>query len=240
MNEIVNDDKKAGVGKRGWAKKIIVPLLMVLLVGAISVGLFFYARNPEKIAELKNYGYLGAFLVSLIGNATILMPVTVLPVLCAIGVPLYPTTGIIGPIIVGLAGGAGAGIGETTGYILGYSGRGVIGNMKMYLRLVGWMKRWGFLAVFINAVLPLFFDLAGMAAGALRFPLWKFILLCWLGRSLNYVTSVLVVAVWGWKTFGEGFNIKSPLAVGVIAVVATAVLLVLALLAENWMWKRGR
>jgi len=238
--DIISDNKQAEGGKKGWAKKMIVPLLTLLLVVAISVGLFFYARNPGKIAEMQSYGYLGAFLVSLIGNATILMPVTVLPVLCAIGVLIYPATGVIGPIAVGLAGGAGAGIGEVTGYMLGYSGRGVISNRKMYLRVVEWMRRWGALAVFINATFPFFFDVAGMAAGALRFPLWKFILVCWLGRSLSYTVSVLVVAVWGWKAFGEGFSITSPLVVVVLAALAALVLLALALIIERWAWKRGR
>lgn len=238
--EKISDNEKAGEGKKGWAKKLIVPVLTLLFVIAVSVGLFFYARNPDRIAELQSYGYLGAFLVSLIGNATILMPVTTLPVLCAIGVLMYPATGIIGPVLVGLAGGAGAGIGETTGYMLGYSGRGVISNQKLYLRVVEWMKRWGALAIFVNAALPLFFDVAGMAAGALRFPLWKFVLLCWLGRSINYIISVVVVAVWGWKAFGEGFSITSPVVVVVLAALAALVLLALALFIERWAWKRGR
>ncbi len=206
MNNMINNNKQAGVDKRERVKKLIPPLLTVLFVGAISVGLFFYARDPARIEELKNYGYLGAFLVSLIGNATILMPVTVLPVLCAIGVIIYPTTGLVGPIIVGLAGGAGAGIGEITGYMLGYSGRGVIENRKIYSRMEGWMKRWGVIPIFINAIVPFFFDITGMVAGALRFPLWKFVLACWLGRTLSYVSFVLLVAVWGWDAILRFFS----------------------------------
>jgi len=45
---------------------------------------------------------------------------------------------------------------------------------------------------------PLVFDLAGIAAGALRFPLWKFILLCWLGRTILYIFIALSGA-WGWE-----------------------------------------
>lgn len=191
--------------KEGLREKVI-PLLTLLLVIAISVSLFFYGREPGRVAELKNYGYLGAFLISLIGNATVLLPIAVLPILCAIGVVLYPVTGPIGPIIVGLAGGVGAGIGEISGYMLGYSGRGVVRNNKMYLRLVGWMRRWGALAIFVLASVPFFFDLAGMAAGVLRLPLWKFILACWAGRTLNYVIFVLLVAVWGWEALLRYFG----------------------------------
>ncbi len=206
MSNMINNNKQVGVSKRERAKKLIPPLLTVLFVVAISVGLFFFVRDPARIEELKNYGYLGAFLFSMIGNATILMPITVLPVLCAIGVIIYPATGLVGPIFVGLAGGAGAGIGEMTSYLLGYSGRGVIENRKIYSRMEGWMKRWGVIPIFINAMVPFFFDIAGMVAGALRFPLWKFVLACWLGRTLNYVGSVLLVAVWGWDVILRFFS----------------------------------
>ncbi len=196
----LNSSSKLGeVGGWGWLKRNGTPLLTLFLVIAIVVGFLYYGRKPERIAELKNYGYLGAFLISLIGNGSVLLPVMVLPILCAIGGFLFPATGIIGPVIVGLVGGAGAGIGEMTGYMLGHSGRGVIGNRKIYLRLVGWVRRWGALVVFVNALLPFFFDVVGIAAGVLRLPLWKFVLACWLGRTINYVSVVLLVVVWGWE-----------------------------------------
>ncbi len=199
MSNLNSNSKPAEVERGGWLKRNVAPLFTLLLVIAIIVGFFFYGREPGRIAELKNYGYLGAFLISLIGNGSVLLPVMVLPILCAIGVFLFPATGIIGPVIVGLVGGAGAGIGEMMGYMLGYSGRGVIGNRKIYLRLVEWVRRWGVLVVFVNALLPFFFDVVGIAAGVLRLPLWKFVLACWLGRTINYVSIVLLVAVWGWE-----------------------------------------
>jgi len=46
--------------------------------------------------------------------------------------------------------------------------------------------------------LPLF-DVAGIVAGALGYPLWKFLLIAWPGKSLKYVILVLAGA-WGWET----------------------------------------
>ena len=206
MNNPVDNSEQAEVEKRGGLREKVAPLLTLLLVIAISVGLFLFAREPGRVAELKNYGYVGAFLISLIGNATVLLPVAVLPILSAIGVVLYPVTGPVGPIVVALAGGVGAGIGEMSGYMLGYSGRGVVSKNKLYLRMVEWMKRWGVLAIFVLAAFPFFFDVAGMAAGVLRLPLWKFILTCWLGRSLNYVVFTFLVAVWGWEAWLRYFG----------------------------------
>jgi len=187
------------VEKRKGLREKAIPLLILLLVLAISVGIFFYGRRPEVVAQIESYGYLGAFLISLVGNAGVILAAPVLPILSAIGAVLYPVTGLEGPIIVGLVGGVGAGIGEMVGYLLGYSGRGVAENNRLYLRLVRWMKRWGALAIFVTAAVPFFFDIAGMAAGVLRFPLWKFVLACWLGRTLNYVILVTLVSVWGWE-----------------------------------------
>jgi len=196
---MISNHKQSGVGKREWIKKRIIPLLTLLFVIAITVSLFFYyGRNPEILTELKSYGYWGAFLISLMGNATVFLPGIVLPILSGLGLVFYPVTGLAGPIMVGLAGGAGAAIGEIGGYMAGYSGRGVVENNKLYKRLADWLMGWGAIAIFILALVPLLFDLVGIAAGALRFPLWKFILLCWLGRTLLYVGVVVAVAL-GWK-----------------------------------------
>ncbi len=188
------------MGKEHWLKKNFIPILMLLFVIAITVGIYFvYGRHPERLLELKNYAYWGAFLISLIGNATVILPGAVLPILSTIGVVLYPVTGPSGPIIVGLVGGIGAAIGEMTGYMVGYSGRGIVERANLYKRLVEWLRRWGTLTIFILSLVPFFFDLAGIAAGALRFPLWKFILACWLGRTILYV-GIVLAAGWGWET----------------------------------------
>ena len=185
--------------RRDWLKKRFIPLLALLFVIAITVGIYLvYGRHPERLVELENYVYSGAFLISAIGNATIIFPGAVLLMLSNIGAALYPITGPLGPIIVGLAGGAGAAIGEITGYMAGYSGRGIAGKTKMYSRVEDWMRRWGAMTIFIFSLVPFVFDLAGIAAGVLRFPFWKFFLLCWLGRTLLYIGAALAGA-WGWE-----------------------------------------
>ena len=199
MNQAAGRIKEDGAGGEGWVKRRLIPILTIVLVIAITVGIYFvYGRHPERLAELKNYVYWGAFLISVIGNATIILPGAVLLILSQIGIVLYPVTGPAGPIIVGLAGGTGAAIGEITGYLVGYSGRGVAERSQIYKRLVGWVKRWGAPAIFVFSVVPLVFDLVGIAAGVLRVPFWKFLIACWLGRTLLYVIIILAAA-WGWE-----------------------------------------
>ncbi len=199
MSKIISDDKQVGVGGGERTKSGIIALLALLIIIAISIGIFFYGQDPERVAELEKYRYLGAFLIGLIGNATILLPGIVLPILTALGVDLYQSAGgLVGPIVIGMAGAFGAAIGETVGYMAGYSGRGIVMKRKQFARVVEWVRRWEAIAIFVLSLVPLFFDLVGIAAGILRFPLWKFVLLCWLGRTLLYVGIVVAVAL-GWE-----------------------------------------
>lgn len=193
MSKTISHDRPGEIKRKEGARQKIIPLLALLLVITISVGLFyFYKQYPHRIEELTAYGYLGAFVISIIFNATVILPAGNIVILSALGATL-PSA-----VVVGLVGGAGAAIGEITGYIAGYSGRGLVQRSRIYSRVEGWVRRWGAVAIFVLSLAPFIFDLAGIAAGALRFPFWKFFLLCWLGRTLLYVVFV-VLAVLGLK-----------------------------------------
>ena len=187
--------------KRGWLKKRFIPLLTLLLVVAITAGIiYFYRHYPDRVDQLEGYGYWGAFLISLTLNATVILPAGNILIISVFGA--IPA---LSPVVVGLVGGAGAAIGEISGYMAGYSGRGLAQRSKMYNRVEGWMRKWGTLTIFIMALVPFVFDLAGIAAGVLRFPFWKFFLLCWLGRTLLYIGAALVGA-WGWEAVLHYFS----------------------------------
>ena len=192
MSKMIGNEKQAGNEKRSLKKRLI-PLLTLLLVIAISVGIFYFYRNyPDKIDDLKAYGYLGAFIISLIFNATVILPAGNILILSALGA-ILPSA-----ILVGLVGGVGAALGETTGYLAGYSGHGMVAKSRLYDRVEGWMRKWGTMTIFILSLVPFVFDLAGIAAGVLRFPFWKFLLLCWLGRTILYI-GVALAGAWGWE-----------------------------------------
>ena len=193
MSRVISNNKQAGVGERERLRRRFIPLLTLLLVIVIMVGIFYFYKNyPGRIDELKAYGYLGAFLISLIFNATIILPAGNFLVIATLGATLPSAT------LVGLVGGVGAAIGEITGYMAGYSGRVIVQRQGMYVRLEGWVKKWGALAIFILSLVPFFFDLAGIAAGILRLPFWKFFIACWLGRTILYIVIALAGAR-GWE-----------------------------------------
>ena len=177
-------------GSKPWLKNRIIPILAVLLALAITIVLFLYR---DKVAEFGNYGYLGAFLVSLISNATIILPVPGIVVLFALGATLNP-------VLVALVGATGGVIGEITGFMAGYGGRGMVtGSGRVYTTAENWMKRWGGWTIFVFAVVPLpILDIAGVVAGVLGYPVWKFLLVAWPGKIIKYIVLVLVGA-WGWQ-----------------------------------------
>ena len=199
MSSLTDNSKQRWEGKREELRPKIIFVLTLLLVVAISVSLFFFGGDPERLAELKNYGYLGAFLVSLISNTSIILPIPGIIVLSALGATLNP-------VLVGLIGAVGGVIGEITGFGFGYSGRGVMRGSRLYIRAEKWMRRWGGWAVFVFAAVPLpVLDIAGVVAGVLGFPLRKFLLVVWVGKSLKYVALVSVGA-WGWEVVLRYFS----------------------------------
>ena len=163
--------------------------LIIVLVLAISVAIFAFRG---QFAELAAVGYPGIFLVSFLGNATIVLPAPSLALVFAMG-------SAFSPLLVGLFAGAGEALGELTGYALGYGGQAVIEDDAAYGRLVAWMQRRGGITVFVLSVIPNpFFDLAGIAAGSLRYPVWRFLLFCWLGKTIK----TTLVAWAGSKSIG--------------------------------------
>ena len=157
----------------------------------ISVLIFF---NRDKFVNLESYGYLGIFLISLLGNATIVLPVPVI-------LTAFLGGGIFNPLVVGVVASLGATIGELTGYMAGISGRGLIENKGKIEKVKNWMSKHGLWTLFVLAVIPNpLFDLAGIVAGATRIPVYKYLIVVWLGKLIKFLAfSFLGAGVFRWN-----------------------------------------
>ncbi len=151
-------------------------VLSLLFVIAISVYIF---SIRDKAQELAIYGYPGIFVLSFLAYATVLLP--------APGVAVVFTMGaVFNPLLVALAAGAGAALGELTGYLAGFSSQPIIQRVDIYQRMVQWLKKNGTLSILLFAAIPNpFFDLSGAAAGALKMPVYKFLLFTWIGETIK-------------------------------------------------------
>ena len=103
-----------------------------------------------------------------------------------------------------------AGLGETIGgltiYMTGYGGGTVFANANhgriqaAYSRLLKWVERRGSLTLFVlSAVLNPFFYPAALAAGALRFGVQRYFLICWAGKIIKGIT-VAYAGYWGLRS----------------------------------------
>lgn len=156
----------------GWKLNLLRAAALMLAVG-ISVSVFIYR---DEVRTMQALGYPGVFLVALLSNATIILPVPGVLFTSLMGAVLHPFG-------VALAAGTGAALGETSGYLAGFSGQGVMERTPSYIRIEGWMKKYGQWAILVLGLIPNpFFDLAGMVAGALKMPFWRFLLFCWFGQ----------------------------------------------------------
>ena len=95
-------------------------LIMVFsdLTGPI-IGVYYWFQSVSVLI-----GYPGAFAVSLLGNATILVPFPYIAVIFFLGGTTAGAAGafVFDPWILGILSGIGATLGEMTGYVLGWYG----------------------------------------------------------------------------------------------------------------------
>ncbi|EKE05743.1 MAG: hypothetical protein ACD_19C00182G0071 [uncultured bacterium] len=164
-------------------KEKIIKYFFIFLSVAISVLIFVYR---DYLSRLTPYGYFGIFLINLIGSATILIPTPAI-------VATFVGGSIYNPLLVGILSGIGASIGETTGYLAGYGTSVLIKENKNYKRVEKWMNINGFMTIFILACIPNpIFDLTGVFAGATNYPIKKFLLATFLGKSVKFLTVALL------------------------------------------------
>ena len=189
-----------GFKKKAYIFGVFGAVTTLLMAGAV---IYFW----EFVNELGGYGYLGAFLISVLGGATIVVPVPMLAVLFALGGVMKPSFGpLFGPLFVGAAAGLGETLGALTIYMTGYGGGSALINLNhgriqaLYSRLTSWMERRGSLTLFVlSATLfnPFFYP-ASLAAGAVRFGIQRYSLICLGGKTIKGLT-VAYAGYWGLR-----------------------------------------
>jgi len=168
---------------RGSTILRIVILLVVLVLMALLV-IYRDKIDPEQLIAL---GYPGLFILTFLSNASIFIPV---PGWVATSV----MAALLDPVLVAIVAGVASALGEFSGYLIGYSGQGVMERSKWYDRIEYYMKRWGGYTVMALGVIPLpLIDVGGIIAGAMKMRPIKFFAWCALGKFIKF----FVLAVFG-------------------------------------------
>ena len=161
--------------KATTGRGIAILVAAVLCFMGLSIGLIYLFPNLEEFAQ---YGYLGVFLASLISSATVIVPA---PGVAAI----MAAATIWNPALVAVVASVGVSSFCRGDVSQGRLPSGIITRQYQagYEKAEDWMKRYGGLSIFVFALVPVFiFDLLGIAAGVLGFPINRFLLFCWAGR----------------------------------------------------------
>lgn len=151
----------------------------IVLLAAVLVLTILLLVNRDRIQHLEAYGYPGIFLLSILTNATVLIPLPGVVFTSAMGA-------VFNPFWVAIASGSGAALGELSGYMAGIGGQIWLTNLDWYHRLENWIKKYNHWPIILLAFIPNpLFDMAGFIAGAGEVPLWKFLLFTWIGKILK-------------------------------------------------------
>ncbi len=167
---------------------LLTNLLRILALAAvIAITVLIYGIR-DRIHDFAIYGYPGIFVISLLASATVFVPAPGVAVVFAMG-------SIFNPLLVALSAGTGAALGELSGFLAGFSGQGVVERTPFYERVHAWVLKYGGWAILVFAVIPNpFFDVAGVAAGVTKMPLWRFLLFCWVGKVIKMLLFALAGA----------------------------------------------
>jgi membrane protein YqaA with SNARE-associated domain len=174
------------------------------------------------------YGYLGIFLISLLGAMSIFVPIPYTIVIFILGASTR-----FDPLWIAVAAGAGAAIGEFSGYLIGFGGRKVIGEKykKKMDFLTKLFKKFGPIAIFVFALTPLPDDLLFIPLGIMRYSLIRAFIPALLGKFF----SNLIIAYSGRLSLeivenifgveGEGMSLLIGTIIGIVLLVIVFIIM---------------
>jgi membrane protein YqaA with SNARE-associated domain len=211
-------------------------LIALLLIALYAIVLQFtninawFLREWESVERLGlSHGYWGAFLGSVLANATVIIPVPYTFLIF-----LIAATGL-NPLFLGLISGVGAGIGEVTSYLVGMFGYAVgkrhLEKNVTVLRTLISRRPWfvGFFLFLVGAS-PIPDDLFMIPLGILRYHIVRAILPFMLGKV--FITTVIAYAGSLSQHLPAFHDIGGPTS-SVVTLLST-VIIVYLLLKVNW------
>jgi len=170
------------------------------------------------------YGYIGVFIVSLLGSATVIFPIPYLIVIYYIG-----ASRTLNPLIVSILGGLGATIGELVLYFVGLGGRKFLSskrikNLELLKRA---LSKYGPIIIFIFAATPLPDDILYPVLGIMRYNFVKMFLSCFLGKAV--LTGIVVLSgYYSYEVISKfigGGGLLTSIIVIILAIIFTIIVL---------------
>lgn len=176
-----------------------------LIIGILLVAIYvlFYLNVPsfgqaiEKFTEKAkdfslNNGYWGAFIISLLGNSTILISIpypTAIFVLGSLG---------LNPLLLGLISGLASAVGEVVAYLFGLGGRQLLGRkyIEKFKSIDNYLRRKPRavpIILYLFAATPIPDDIILIPLGMMKYKFWK----AFIPVTLGKITHSLIFALLG-------------------------------------------
>ena len=179
------------------------------------------------------YGYLGAFFISLIGSMSVFVPIPYTIIIFTMG-----GISTFEPIWIAVAAGLGSSVGEFSGYLIGVGGRKVISDKyrKKMDFLMKLFKKYGPIAIFVFALTPLPDDLLFIPLGVMRYSLLRAFIPALLGKFF----SNLIIAYsgrWSLEIISSLFGLDgegSSLIVGTLIGLLLMIIVIIIMFKLDW------
>lgn len=181
------------LAQKGRDASMTKKVLAVAAVLAFNVGLFLV---PIDYSGLGGFAYVGAFLITLLANAAVVVPVPYIPIVA------HMVTSADSPALIVLSAAAGSALGESVAFFVGRVEKDIFAGHAWYERLRGFFAQelraalfLFFFAVPLNPV----FDVGGLAAGAFGLRYRTFLLAIFAGRVVRF--AILALLAFGLISF---------------------------------------
>lgn len=187
----MREDIQPKVSKRSLPHLSGTLKVVGILVLALCLNLLILALPPSWFEGWGNLGYLGVFGITAFANASVFVPVPYPGLVARLATDLN----VFG---VALLGAAGSATGETTAFLVGRAGKGVVEQTRFYQWLKSQLRTpvRAFVILFLLSAPPNpFFDVAGLTAGSIgvAYPIFvtatfsgriiRMLILAYLGRA---------------------------------------------------------
>ena len=172
---------------------LVIAAAGVVALIVLNIAVFL---APIDYRAFTTFAYAGAFLVCLIANAVVAIPIPYIPIIAHIGATAES------PALVVALGALGSVLGESVAYFVGRAEQGLVSEHPLYKRLHRLAERkWLAGLVLFGLAVPLnpLFDVAGLAAGAMGMRYRVFFIAVFAARIVR-----LALIVWLGVMLGLG------------------------------------
>jgi membrane protein YqaA with SNARE-associated domain len=193
-------------------KRALFSILGVISVALIS-GLLLW-KFMVKGDDLGQLGIIGVLIAALLSHLTVVARDMFIPL-------LLPLAAVYHPILLGVAAGTGAAIGEVTTYFLGWGvAESVTSFSESEDKIAVWVNKYGLWAVLLVALTPLPDTPIVILAGSRKLPFVRLTIVEILGKSTLYSVGAFM----GGLVYGGLENTIGTILASTIMVIGSLIL----------------